>query len=763
MAETIETIRIEEDTSGIEAAAANVRSLEARLNDTQKALKAMSGATSINIADFRALKEQAQDLQSRLAGASQEFLKLGGTNTLDRHVAQLKKVELAAKEAAAAEKKLADEAKRVSDIRVAADAATKRRLSDEARRISDNQQKFAAFKFNQNVRQAQERRAAESSAGSGGGGLLSSVGGEAAIASGALAIGAALFAAAAAITAAGAKLAISSTSFRENTEKSFEFLLGSASAARDLYEKALDVADEVGLAKETVVASLKEMLLAGFGQDEAIAAIKAAGNLAQVVGEAGAAQLLEVFKKAKAGGTFGEREIKALKALGIQTAEVYAQLAKQTGKSLAEVQQLVKAGLLSADEGIKAVEATINAKLGGAGEKAGKSFDRLLGDVIGNFERLFDDVDLGPLKDAFENVINELQGPAGERMRSGINKIFGGLFDALFGAFDEDRVEGLMNALADAFETVGDIVVAAAPSVKAFIGAIVDGFLFIWPAIKAVGGAIATVAQKMQEWGIAEPMLKGLGYAVVALAAAVAVAVVAATLLLAPLYLLIGVIGLIIAGIVWLIETVSDLGSAFDEIDSAILSSLTDFISGGEGLGSGIIDGLVAGITGGASGVVSSMVSVVTEAIGAAKSALGMRSPSAVGKAIGLNLGGSVAMGQRESIPDVKAAARDLANASVPSNDNAAGGVRSSIPDVKAAARDLADAATPSNDNAGGGAPRAAAATGGAINVHINHTSPPVTMPPGATPEEAQKIGAAFNAGDQEKFNRMLMVALRTL
>lgn len=268
----------------------------------------------------------------------------------------------------------------------------------------------------------------------------------------------------ASLAARSAELAITSTSFRENTQKSFEFLLKDATAARDLYEKALDVADEVGLEKENVVASLKHLLTAGFGKDEAIAAIEAAGNLAQVRDQAAADQLLEIFAAAKARGSFDERAMKSVANLGIARADVIAELAKATGKTIQVIEQELKAKEIGAVEGMSAIENAINNRFGGAGDKAGQTFSRIFGDLKGNFERLFDDVDLGPVKAFLGNIVDAFKGDAGKELKKAITDLFGAfahLLDPLGGEGGKSKIASFISSIASAVQWVANAITDA--------------------------------------------------------------------------------------------------------------------------------------------------------------------------------------------------------------------------------------------------------------------------------------------------------------
>jgi len=82
-------------------------------------------------------------------------------------------------------------------------------------------------------------------------------------------------------------------------------------------------------------------------------------------------------------------------------------------------------------------------------------------------------------------------------------------------------------------------------------------------------------------------------------------------------------------------------------------------------IGSNMINGLIGGIKGAAGAFVSSIVGVVKSGVQAAKSALGIASPSKVFADIGLNTGAGMVRGVDASAEDVQASTEGLADAAV--------------------------------------------------------------------------------------------------
>lgn len=540
-------------------------------------------------------------------------------------------------------------------------SAALRQVEASLKGVDGVTRKVEARKLSFAARMVQESRRASAGISEFGNDIMNSIGG--AIGSASLAAGAA----AGALALVGSKMAIDAVTFRENTTIAFKALLGSQKAAEGLYEKVLDVADRVGLEKEQAVASIKKLISAGFDEAGAVSVLEAIANTSAVLGEGAAGKLENFFTVLKA---TGKADLDTLKKTGINLENVYGRLAKTMGKTVDQVKALEKAGKLDAAAVTKAITDEVNK--GDIGEALGNSFDRLFGDVVGKVKRLFDKVDIGPIKEALKGVLAALDGPGGKKIREGINKIFGGLFDALFGGFDAGRIDAIIGVIGDALNIIGDVILAIAPSVKVFFGAMIDGLIFVWPLFKAIGGAVVAVFAKLQQWGVLEPILKGIGYALVIIAAAMAVGAVAATLLLLPLYLLIAVIALVVYAIVelvsWIAGGLSGAGAAFmaalgaiwealsafgsavweavsgiaaaiwdglSAAASAVWSFITQFVEAANSIGGAIIEGIINGLSAGIGWIISAVTGLGSTIISTVKSVLKIGSPSKVFEGLG--------------------------------------------------------------------------------------------------------------------------------
>ncbi len=725
MSVTVEEIRIEEDSSEVSTAAANVAKLESAMADVaskqadvkqlQQVMKLLGDTTSHDsseMADFAAQVVKAKialEQAKGFAGAAGALVRSdagmlasGAGGSLGR-AAESEAVAEAAKETATATQDAARaEAQYASEIE-------KVRAAEEAQ--------SSEMRYQANLLQAQKEQAANIERGQGGQmqeeGELGQLEEETQAGSqmskrvemAAIALAAAAAIAVAALAVNGAKLAISSTAFREDTEKSFAFITGSASSASALYEKTLNAAEEVGLSRDAAVSEMKSLLNAKFGEDAAIEAIKTAGNLAVVSGQEGANTLLDAFAKAKELGGFSEKMVKSLASVGVNKADFLKQMAADSGESIAVLEAQLKKGTLDADKAATAIEETINAKLGGAGAGAAGNISRLFSALEDQAVRLFDKVDVSPLTHALGFVLDAMKGPEGQAIKGGISDIFGGIFDALFGGFDKSNVKSTMASIGAALKEIGAEIKAAAPAMQAFISGIVSGGGGAVDVITSIAHAMGSITGSGDEQG-----LKVLGQSIGAIVV---------------------VLGALAAATAW---PIIGLMKIQDFVTSAAASLRAAF----SGLGGNLIAGIVEGIKAGAAAVAAAVVNAAKGALAAGEHALGINSPSTVfADRVGKNSMLGWALGVNNNAHLVHAAISAVGAGSVAAaNDNGAHGVAPSV---------------------------GARAGGGTTNVTIHHASPAVNLPAGTTPEQAHALTSAAHAGDQEKFDRMMLSYLASV
>ena len=122
---------------------------------------------------------------------------------------------------------------------------------------------------------------------------------------------------------------------------------------------------------------------------------------------------------------------------------------------------------------------------------------------------------------------------------------------------------------------------------------------------------------------------------------------------------------------------VNDVVSWFRGLPGQIMGAVSGLASMLVSVGSQMMSGLINGITGAAGGVVGAIVSAVTSAINAAKSTLGIASPSKVFRfEIGEMVGKGFALGILDQVGAAQKAMRDLVEAPTPDELTMRVGVR---------------------------------------------------------------------------------------
>jgi hypothetical protein len=491
----------------------------------------------------------------------------------------------------------------------------KLRASQRATTSTENAHKHAAFNWNKGVSEMNKRQGEfNKTAATGNNGMLEAAGGIAAVEAAAIGASVAVAALGVALLAKGSSMAIEASAFRESSIAAFKVILGTQKEAEGIFNKADELAGRLGLQDEQVIAQLKKLTSVGFGADTALGIVKAAADVAAIQGEAAGSTFAQLIATMEAKGKFDTRALKQLATIGVKTEDIFAAVAKKMKISSKEAEALIKAGKVDTKVAVEAILETVQGRFGGAADAIADTVPRLLfrlQDAIGD---LFNEVDTTALKEALDSVLTSLAGPEGAKVKEGLNKIFGGLFDALFGAFDQNRVDGIMSAIGDVLNQVGDIILAMAPGIAAFIGGMVDGFIDVWKILKPIGEAFVSVFQSL---GGSKTFVEVLGMLGRGLAYVIALVILFAALIGGMLSIGFAVLGAIVGGI------------------GAIIGYIGSFISSLFGAGENMMTGLADGITSGASGVVQAMVGAVTNAIGAAKSALGIASPSKVFEGFG--------------------------------------------------------------------------------------------------------------------------------
>ena len=188
--------------------------------------------------------------------------------------------------------------------------------------------------------------------------------------------------------------------------------------------------------------------------------MEALARVESVAGAEGANRIAEFVGKVGTAGKLRVPEAEALKGTGVTIDALYTQIAERMGVGKDKVEALLKAGKVTAEEGIDALNAAIAAKLGKGAAAAMLRFDVQILKAKESLAGMLAGVDWSPLQKGLATVLS---------------------------AFDDSTASGqkLKALTQDFFGTMGALAARAAPYVKAFLEGMIDGVSSMWEGMKA--------------------------------------------------------------------------------------------------------------------------------------------------------------------------------------------------------------------------------------------------------------------------------------
>ena len=422
------------------------------------------------------------------------------------------------------------------------------------------------------------------------------------------AVGVAALAATAAITALGVKAAFAlgkavagAFVLREQAQLSFEALRHAGGTGEDQFNRVKEVARQMGTDLGQTVHQFQKLAAAQFSMEDSIAIFKRMQDLLKATGASAevADRAILSITQIKAKGKLQAEELMQLNEAGLSMELVFKALAKNTGKSMAEVQKAITAGKIDSVTGIKAIQDAIGLKTGGKppGAKAIEIMNNTLSVTIERAKNLG-----GILLDD----IAQKAGPAIKDLKPILDEVM----DALTG----EGAKGVISELGDAFTLLAQGAKAAWPFVKQILAGFAEGFGEGWNQLKQAGKTIQEAfggdsKATLDEWA---PTLRqiGAGFGQVAI------------VLLAVTGAVLGFVGAVVGGgvaaLAWLQALPERIGAFVADVQASALE-----------LGTAIINGIVTGLQFGAALVTDAIRGVAQGAINSAKAALGIHSPSA--------------------------------------------------------------------------------------------------------------------------------------
>lgn len=228
---------------------------------------------------------------------------------------------------------------------------------------------------------------------------------------GAAALAAAPFAVGSGIAVAGGMWALDAMSFKENTLTAFKTMLGSEEAASRVFAKINKFAADTPFETKDVVSMAQRFVTAGFKESDLEKLMLTAGDVGARFGADKMQSTISAIAKVKAKGKLGGEALDMLADAGVGTGAILDAIAKTRGLTRDQVQKLISAGGISADEGVAAISQAVantlsGGKLGQATLEAGKSVTGMLSTLA---SRPFDLFMKANAKGAFDGFKRLLQ------------------------------------------------------------------------------------------------------------------------------------------------------------------------------------------------------------------------------------------------------------------------------------------------------------------------------------------------------------------
>lgn len=434
-------------------------------------------------------------------------------------------------------------------------------------------------------------------------------------------------------------------------------LTGSNAAGSEFVAIVNQLAGEVPLAKDQIAELAREMSLLKLARRDLQAGLASVAIVTSAIGDAAGGAVKSIIQANAASRRFflGMRdrfgEFTALAGTGLKSADVVGALAEVMRTSVPQVEQALRTGAVTLADGVKALEVAARARFGKTIAAQMLDFNVQVTKAREAVAAMFDDIDIEPALVGLREFLSVLDQNTvtGRKLKALLTEVF--------------------NGIAKASEAVG-------PVVKKFFQGMLIGALRFYIAIKPVVDAIKRFGDRIDIDWLEVALYAGVA-AFGAIALAATVAGVAMLVALLPLALLIGVV----VGAIYLFVRVWEVlkFAALDALNTIVSYFRPLFEMDLASAGANIISSLISGVVSSAGALLATMGNLATNAIGAFKDKLLMRSPSKVFLGAGELIAESAAMGVESGSDELGTAVEDMAGGAVTSVSNGAsrGGGRS--------------------------------------------------------------------------------------
>ena len=471
-------------------------------------------------------------------------------------------------------------------------------------------------------------------------------GGVASVAAGAAAALAGVAVGFAGIGLAAAGAVIEVAAFRESSLTALEAVLGSSGAAGRQFRNAITVANQTPLDTQDVIRQTQSFAVAGFGEREIAPLIAASADLGAAFGQRSSEGFALALSQIRATGTLQGQELLQLTNANVSRMAVLDSIARQMNLGQGDVGRraamtAISQRRVSSGVGEQAALDAVRGRLdqgGQLGSFARRQSETLTGAISNARNAIFNlliGIDFAnvPGLVAFKNVLLQITGalqsgsPAASALRQGIMGAANAMGGLLARAINPTTIAAGMASIGRGLATVQRFGAMALPIVRAFA----DGFGPAFTAsIAPLRSLFASLAQggptSARTLSLLATSARGLGQ-------------------------ILGFVAGTLVSIVGSITTVATLATAAGAGIMGLVTSLVTMLAGGirvafSAIGTHIVGGIVDGIRGGVGSLATAVTGLGGSAIEAARSALGIRSPSRVfADVIGRQIPAGIAMG----------------------------------------------------------------------------------------------------------------------
>ncbi|XXX79173.1 tape measure protein [Sorangium sp. So ce134] len=407
---------------------------------------------------------------------------------------------------------------------------------------------------------------------------------------------------------------------REGLMKGLEIQLKSAEAGQQAMLLATRTADLIGESRAATVGQFNDLLAKGFTVQKVDELVKRMADMKVVDPKADMAGITRAIGQIAGTGRLQGDELNQLAENGLETGAVYDALAKRLGKTRTEIIKLKEAGKIDSDTAIQGIMDAIANQTGGkaAGVVANEK-SQGLGGILKRFENLPGNMlfsigvnrELDTLKATMNSLLSYFETTGAGKVADALESTFGALVKG-FAGIDVNQAGGITNTI----DLILAGIVEARPQIESFARGVRQAF--------EIGGAIIRVVGWFSQMGeSADRLVARVGPIGTAIRDGISGPFKAVPDL--------------VMGAVSAINTLSSigLGGWVANIQAEIGALAMSVYTWASDIGTQIVAGIEAGVLGAYSRAIDAVSNVAWGAISAAKTILGIKSPSKVFEEIG--------------------------------------------------------------------------------------------------------------------------------